>query len=125
MHNQYTSECQDIRETLNRVGDKWSLQVIGALADGPKLYGELQRSIAGVSQRMLTLTVRALERDGMVKRVPLESIPVTVRYELSPLGESLSEPVRALAEWIKCNRVEIRHARDRYDTKSASSTHRK
>src|SRR5437762_4634157 len=90
--------CVAVREVLNRVGDKWSVQVIGVLGAGPRRFTELRKAIEGLSQRMLTLTVRGLERDGLVTRTFFPTIPPRVDYALTPLGRTLLEPVRALAK---------------------------
>jgi DNA-binding HxlR family transcriptional regulator len=110
-------ECPAVREVLNRIGDKWSVLVIVLLRDGPKRFTELRRTIEGVSQRMLTLTVRGLERDGLVKRTVEPSIPPRVDYELTALGRTLLEPVMALAQWAQEHRVAIQQARQRYDAR--------
>ena len=107
--------CVAVREVLNRVGDKWSVLVIGILGAGPMRFNELRRSIEGISQRMLTLTVRGLERDGLVTRTLFPTIPPRVDYALTPLGRTLLEPVKALARWAGKNRVEVQAARDRFD----------
>jgi DNA-binding HxlR family transcriptional regulator len=110
-------ECPAVREVLNRIGDKWSVLVIVLLRDGPKRFTELRRTIEGVSQRMLTLTVRGLERDGLVKRTVEPTIPPRVDYELTALGRTLLEPVMALAQWAQEHRVAIQQARKRYDAR--------
>jgi DNA-binding HxlR family transcriptional regulator len=110
-------ECPAVREVLNRIGDKWSVLVIVLLRDGPKRFTELRRTIEGVSQRMLTLTVRGLERDGLVKRTVQPTIPPRVDYELTALGRTLLEPVMALAQWAQEHRVAIQQARQRYDAR--------
>src|SRR6266699_3928684 len=88
--------CPAVREVLNRVGDKWSVQVIALLGDGPVRFSELRRSIEGISQRMLTLTVRNLERDGLITRTVFAEIPPRVEYDLSKLGQTLLEPIQGL-----------------------------
>lgn len=108
--------CVAAREVLNRVGDKWSVYVIKLLGDGPKRFSELKRTIDGISQRMLTLTLRGLERDGLVKRTVFPTVPPRVDYELTPLGATLLEPVSALAVWAQEHRYEIQKARERFDT---------
>jgi DNA-binding HxlR family transcriptional regulator len=105
-----------MREVLNRVGDKWSVLVIGLLGDGPKRFNELRKRIDGISQRMLTLTLRGLERDGLVTRTIFPTIPPRVDYALTSLGKTLLEPVGALAMWANKNREDIQAARDRFDT---------
>lgn len=108
-------ECLEIREVLNRIGDKWSLQVIGLLSEGPRRFNELRRGVGGISQRMLTLTLRLLERDGLVKRTVFPTVPPSVEYQLTPLGLTLTDPVRALSKWAREHREEIRAARRRSD----------
>jgi DNA-binding HxlR family transcriptional regulator len=107
--------CVAVREVLNRVGDKWSVLVIGVLGAGPRRFNELRKGIEGISQRMLTLTVRGLERDGLVTRTLFPTIPPRVDYALTPLGRTLLEPVNALAKWADRNREQIQSARDRFD----------
>ncbi|WP_336965169.1 helix-turn-helix domain-containing protein [Sphingobium aquiterrae] len=111
------SECVRVSEVLARVGDKWSIQVIATLGEGPRRFNELKRAIDGISQRMLTLTLRGLERDGMITREVTPSIPPRVDYTLTSLGLSLLEPVRALGEWAIANRATVDMARSRYDSR--------
>ncbi|WP_405523343.1 helix-turn-helix transcriptional regulator [Streptomyces canus] len=106
-----------VRETLDRIGDKWSVLVIGILSQGPLRFGTLHQRVPGVSQRMLTLTLRHLERDGIVSRTAYAEVPPRVEYELTPLGESLRETVLALARWVTDHHDEIETARHRYDTR--------
>ena len=109
--------CPAVREVLSRVGDKWSVQIVALLGDGSKRFSELRRAIEGISQRMLTLTLRNLERDGLVTRTVFPEIPPRVDYELTRLGETLLEPIIALAEWAETNRTSIQSARDKFDTR--------
>jgi DNA-binding HxlR family transcriptional regulator len=111
--------CLAVREVLNRVGDKWSVFIVGMLGDGPLRFSELRRSIEGISQRMLTLTLRGLERDGLVKRTVTPTIPPRVDYELTKVGRTLLEPVQALASWAEEHRFEMQAARDRRDDEDA------
>jgi DNA-binding HxlR family transcriptional regulator len=111
--------CMAAREVLNLVGDKWSVLAVSLLGDGPKRFSELKRAIEGISQRMLTLTLRGLERDGLVTRTVFPTIPPRVDYELTRLGRTLLEPVAALAAWANKNRFEIQEARDRFDKKNS------
>jgi DNA-binding HxlR family transcriptional regulator len=111
--------CLAAREVLNRVGDKWSVLIVGRLGSGPQRFSELKRSIEGISQRMLTLTLRGLERDGLVTRTVTPTIPPRVDYALTPTGRTLLEPVLALATWADRHRGEIQAARDRFDRKVA------
>lgn len=107
--------CMAVREVLNRVGDKWSVLVIRLLGEGPQRFNELRRTIEGISQRMLTLTLRGLERDGLVTRTQFPTIPPRVEYALTPLGKTLLKPVQALASWADQHRVELQAARDAFD----------
>src|SRR6478752_6347220 len=108
-------DCRAVSEVLDRVGDKWSVLVVVMLGDGPKRFNELRRAIASISQRMLTLTLRGLERDGLVTRTVFPTIPPRVDYELTGLGRSLLEPVDALGTWARQNRQKIQHARIQFD----------
>src|SRR5450432_46660 len=95
------SECVVVREILDRVGDKWSVLVIALLGEEGRRFSELRRSIEGISQRMLTLTLRQLERDGLVSRTVHATVPPRVDYALTPLGESVLEPLTALMGWAQ------------------------
>jgi DNA-binding HxlR family transcriptional regulator len=108
-----------IREILERVGDKWSLQVIFHLGDGPQRFTGLKRSIDGVSQRMLTVTLRGLERDGIVSRTMYPVIPPRVEYELTPLGETLRDAASALVSWADAHLAEVDAARAAYDARAS------
>ena len=110
--------CNFVREVLSRVGDKWSILIIVALGDGTRRFSELKRNVEGISQRMLTLTLRGLERDGLVTRTVFPTIPPRVDYELTDLGRSLWRPVEALAAWAQANMGEIAAARQRFDARS-------
>jgi DNA-binding HxlR family transcriptional regulator len=104
------------REILDRIGDKWSVYVIDALAADTKRFSELRREVEGVSQRMLTVTLRALERDGLVVRHVYPVIPPRVEYSLTPLGRSLLAIVEALVAWSADHINDVGQARHRYDT---------
>jgi len=108
-------DCRAVSEVLSRVGDKWTVLVVSTLGDGPKRFNELRRALGSISQRMLTLTLRALERDGLVTRTVTPSIPPRVDYALTRLGRSLLEPVSALGAWARRNRPAIVDARKRFD----------
>lgn len=110
-----SARCQGVSGVLQRVGDKWSVLVVAVLADGPRRFSELRREISYVSQRMLTLTLRNLERDGLVLRTVTPTIPPRVDYELTPLGQSLREPVLALAQWAVVNLPQISQAQATFD----------
>jgi DNA-binding HxlR family transcriptional regulator len=104
-----------VSEVLARVGDKWTVLVVATLGDGPKRFNELRRALGSISQRMLTLTLRALERDGLVTRTLFPTIPPRVDYELTRLGHSLLEPVSSLSLWARQNRSAIELARRQFD----------
>jgi DNA-binding HxlR family transcriptional regulator len=107
--------CRTISTLLSRIGDKWSVLVVTTLGEGPRRFNELRREIPAVSQRMLTLTLRNLERDGLVSRAVTPSIPPRVDYALTPLGESLRCPIAALSDWAIANVSEIHEAQRRFD----------
>lgn len=109
------SDCRAISEVLARVGDKWTVLVVSTLGGGPKRFNELRKALGSISQRMLTLTLRALERDGLVTRTVFPTIPPRVDYELTKLGRSLLEPVSELGLWALKNRPAIQDARKRFD----------
>ncbi|MFZ0683924.1 MAG: helix-turn-helix domain-containing protein [Terriglobales bacterium] len=109
--------CLAVREVLNRVGDKWSVLIVRLLTGGPKRFSELRRTIEGISQRMLTLTLKGLERDGLVSRTVYPTIPPRVEYELTELGRTLRKPIESLAKWAQDNRERIQQSRNHYDGK--------
>jgi len=109
------TDCRMVREILDLVGDKWSLYIIATLKDGPVRFNELRRRIEGISQRMLTITLRGLERDGLVKRTLFPTIPPRVDYELTDVGRSLLAPVMAITLWANAHQETIQDARIRYD----------
>ena len=109
-------DCRAVSEVLARVGDKWTVLVVSTLGDGAKRFNELRKALGSISQRMLTLTLRALERDGLVTRTVTPSNPPRVDYELTRLGRSLLEPVSELGLWARKNRPAIAQARERFDT---------
>ncbi|AGC42625.1 HxlR family transcriptional regulator [Myxococcus stipitatus DSM 14675] len=112
-----SESCLAVRDILTRVGDKWSVQVVGHLGPGPLRFGELRRAIEGISQRMLTLTLRGLERDGLVTRTVHPTVPPQVDYALTPLGETLLGPVSELSRWAVSHREQIQAARGLYDAR--------
>ena len=113
-------DCRAVSEVLARVGDKWTVLVVSELGRGPKRFNEMRRALGSISQRMLTLTLRGLERDGLVTRTVFPTIPPRVDYELTRLGRSLLEPVSGLGLWARRNRSAIEDARRRFD---ASAKH--
>ena len=110
-----SDECPKVSRVLARIGEKWSVLIIIMLAQKTRRFSELKRSIGGVSQRMLTLSLRGLERDGLVKRTVFPVVPPRVEYELTPLGRSLVAPVSALGEWARAHLTEIDAAREAFD----------
>jgi DNA-binding HxlR family transcriptional regulator len=112
------SDCRGVASILARVGDKWSVFVIMLLGEGPRRFNEIKRTIGGISQRMLTLTLRGLERDGLVTRTVFPTIPPRVDYELTDLGRGLSKPVEALGKWAFEHQVEIESARAKFDARN-------
>jgi len=112
-------DCRAVSEVLARVGDKWTVLVVNVLGDGPKRFNEIRRSLGSISQRMLTLTLRGLERDGLATRTIYPTIPPRVEYELTKLGASLLEPVSGLGLWARQNRAAIHEARRRFDSAGA------
>lgn len=110
-----TGSCRQVGEVLNRVGDKWSVQVIVALRDQPRRFNDLRRQVGGISQQMLTRTLKVLERDGLVERTVRATSPPQVDYALTPFGRSLAEPVRELARWAIANLDTLYDNRARYD----------
>lgn len=109
------ADCRAVSEILSRIGDKWTIQVVVALRSGSHRFNEIKRRVGGISQQMLTRTLKALERDGMVDRIVRHTTPPQVEYALTPLGHSLSESARRLADWAAAHREAIADNRLRYD----------
>lgn len=116
------SECLKVTEVLARVGDKWSVLIISRLGERSMRFSELRRVVDGISQRMLTLALRGLERDGLITRTVTPAIPPRVDYELTALGRSLLIPVDALAQWALANRATVEGARHAFDLRAANGT---
>ncbi|WP_249199684.1 helix-turn-helix domain-containing protein [Gluconobacter sp. Dm-62] len=114
--------CAVIRSILARTTDKWSILIVKSLGRGPHRFSELRRAIDGISQRMLTLTLRNLERDGLVLRTVTPTTPPRVDYELTTLGESLWTLTEAFGQWALSNRPEIEAARTRFDARLDANT---
>src|ERR1044071_966912 len=110
----YARDCPS-RQILDRIGDTWSVLIVAMLADGPRRYTELARKIEGVSPKMLTQTLRGLERDGLISRTVYPGVPPRVDYGLTSLGESLLGLVTALEQWAEGNIAEVESAREAYD----------
>jgi len=106
-----------IRGILDRVGDKWTLLVVATLHGQRMRFGELMQRVPGISQRMLTLTLRHLERDGLVGRTAFAEVPPRVEYELTPVGRTLIEPAVALAEWAIAHNPDIERSHTSYDSR--------
>ena len=109
--------CTAVNDVLARVGDKWTIRVIMALGTGPLRFNALKREIDTISQRMLTRTLRVLERDGLVRRLVEPSVPPRVEYSLTPLGRSLQAPVTVIGQWAMDKRMEVARARADYDAR--------
>jgi DNA-binding HxlR family transcriptional regulator len=119
-HIHLPGDCRAVGDVLARVGDKWSVLVVSRLGDGPVRFNELRRSIGGISQRMLTLTLRGLERDGLITRTAFPTIPPRVDYALTALGRDLLNPVSALGAWAIRNQPKIARAREQFDGNCAA-----
>ncbi len=115
-HPHRTEDCRAVSDILQRVGDKWTVLVVGKLGDGPMRFNELRHAVGGISQKMLTTTLRGLERDGFVTRTVFATIPPRVDYELTDLGRELLVPVFALGEWARLNQRRVAEARMKFDT---------
>lgn len=114
-HN--TDECP-IRNVIAQIGDKWSMLVLFALVDGPERFNALKSRVVGISQRMLTKTVRELEREGYLSRTVYPEVPVKVEYELTSMGRDLVNPLYQLVSWADSHHEEIKRSRTAYDQRS-------
>ncbi len=112
------NNCDAVRPILVRIGDKWSVLIVMALRDGPRRFNQIRRDIGSISQRMLTLTLRGMERDGLVSRKVYPTTPPRVEYALTDLGQSLRAPVEALGTWAVAHEARILAAQARYDAES-------
>lgn len=117
-----TAACNPVTEALARIGDKWTIQIVMELEAAPKRFSELRRAVGGISQKMLTLTLRGLERDGLVTRTVYPTKPPGVEYALTDLGAEMVVPVRALGGWVIENLPRIASARQRYDGAAGPDT---
>jgi DNA-binding HxlR family transcriptional regulator len=117
-YNAYLATCP-ARHLLDRISGRWVSLLLNALADGPQRYSDLSRTVAGISQKMLTQTLRSLERDGLVTRTVTPSVPVRVDYALTPLGRTLLPVMRAIKEWAETHIEEVLAAREAYDARPA------
>ena len=114
-----STDCRAVSGVLARVGDKWSVLIIVMLGDGPRRFNEIKRAVGGISQRMLTLTLRGLERDGLVTRTIFPTIPPRVDYELTKLGRSLWAAVEPLGLWAQGHVKDIHKAQEKFDQKKS------
>ena len=121
-HPRRSDECQSISEVLARVGDKWTVLVVSLLGDGPMRFSELRRAVDGISQKMLTTTLRNLVRDGFCTRTVFATVPPRVEYELTKLGRDLLVPVKALGDWAVANRERIDAARRHFDARNTTGS---
>ena len=115
----YAGQCPS-REALDRIGDKWASLIIGLLEDGTMRFSDLQRAIGGITQKMLTQSLRNLERDGLVKRTVYPEVPPRVEYSLTELGTTLIEPLAVLRDWAQQNIAKVTIAQQEYDARKAN-----
>jgi DNA-binding HxlR family transcriptional regulator len=118
--NVYSGNCPT-RQVLDRIGDKWTVLVIGLLEGGPRRFSQLQRQIGGISQKMLTQTLRNLERDGLVNRTLYPEVPPRVEYRLTPLGETLCTPIAVIRYWAEAHIGEVTEAQTAYDVRAETA----
>lgn len=121
-HPIHSEECRPVSEILARIGDKWSVLIVSLLGGGTLRFGELRRSVDGISQKMLTATLRSLERDGFVTRTVYPTTPPSVAYGLTDLGRELLVPVKGLADWARKNQSRVEAARAAFDKERAETT---
>jgi DNA-binding HxlR family transcriptional regulator len=116
--NAYSADCPT-RQILDRVGDKWAVLILLLLRNQTKRFNQLRRAIEGISQKMLSQVLKSLERDGLIRRRVIPTVPVTVEYSMTPLGATLAEAVDPLRDWAEQNLKEVLAAQRRYDTRHA------
>jgi DNA-binding HxlR family transcriptional regulator len=116
-----TTQCRAVADVLARVGDKWTVYIVGILSNGPMRFSEIRRAVSAISQRMLSLTLRGLERDGLVTRTVTPTIPPRVDYELTATGLTLIEPLKLLGSWALENRDYVEDSRTKFDVINAGS----
>lgn len=121
-HFQETSACRTVNDILARVGDKWTVLVVSYLGNGPMRFNVLRKTVNGISQKMLTTTLRNLERDGFVTRTVFPTIPPKVEYALTDMGRDLLRPVQALGEWAVANEANVMMARARFDMAASGNS---
>lgn len=113
VYDVYDARCPT-RQALNRIADKWTVLIFGLLAQRPHRFGELRRGVAGISHKVLSQALHSLERDGLVRRTPFDTVPPTVEYSLTPLGRTLDQPLATIRDWAERHIEEIEAARDSY-----------
>jgi DNA-binding HxlR family transcriptional regulator len=116
------TDCRPVAEILARIGDKWSVMLVMELHGGTRRFSELRRTLHGISQKMLTTSLRGLERDGFITRTIYPTVPPKVEYQLTDLGRELAVPVRALGEFATANRARVLEARERFDEARQASS---
>ena len=117
--NAYAAECPT-RQILDRIGDKWAVLILILIRDEPMRFNALRRSIEGISQKMLSRVLKSLERDGLIKRRVFATVPVTVEYSITPLGQTLAAAVDHLRDWAEENLKEVLSAQRRYDAQRSA-----
>jgi len=120
IYNVYDSNCPT-RAVLDRIADKWTILVLGLLGNGPRRFSSLQREIDGISQKMLTQTLRGLERDGLIRRTVYPEVPPHVEYDLTVMGRTLFEPITAVSRWAQEHISEVTVAQQVYDKRTGRS----
>lgn len=120
IRNSYTADCPT-RMVLDRIADKWAVLVLGLLMDGPVRFNSLRRVVEGISQKMLSQTLKSLERDGLVSRKAIATVPVTVEYAITPLGRTLAAPMDALRIWAETHMDEVIANQQRYDAEASNA----
>ncbi len=116
-----SGNCRAVADVLARIGDKWTVYIVGLLANGPMRFSEIRRAVSAISQRMLSLTLRGLERDGLVTRTVYPTIPPRVDYELTEAGRTLIVPLKAVGTWAIANREFVEASRAKFDVTNAGS----
>jgi DNA-binding HxlR family transcriptional regulator len=117
-----TEGCRAVSDVLARIGDKWTIYVVRLLSDGPMRFNEIRRAVGSISQRMLTLTLRGLERDGLVTRTVYPTIPPRVDYELTDLGRTLISILVPIGQWAVDNQYEVERARAAFDAQTSGQS---
>jgi DNA-binding HxlR family transcriptional regulator len=120
-HHPLHENCQKVSQILARIGEKWSMLVVMLLRDGPRRFNDIKRNTAGISQQMLTRTLRGLERDGIVTRTIFPTSPPQVEYKLTELGRSMAEPVLTFGQWVQDHLPQIDAARQQFDRRAQAA----